>query len=54
MDAIEITMGRPAHERLVDLELSKTDLTEIPLKMRGGLLSKACGLALRSRMNCSR
>ncbi len=30
MDAIEITMGRPAHERLVDLELNKTDLTEIP------------------------
>jgi ABC-type transport system substrate-binding protein len=30
VDAIEITMGRPAHERLVDLELNKTDLTEIP------------------------
>ena len=30
VDAIEITMGRPARERLVDLELNKTDLTEIP------------------------
>src|SRR5271155_3841645 len=29
VDAVEITMGRGAHERLVDLELSKTDLTEI-------------------------
>ena len=29
VDAVEITMGRAAHERLVDLELSKTDLTEI-------------------------
>src|SRR5277367_2516845 len=29
VDAAEITMGRGAHERLVDLELSKTDLTEI-------------------------
>ena len=26
---IEIAMGRAAHERLVDLELSKTDLAEI-------------------------
>jgi ABC-type transport system substrate-binding protein len=30
VDAIEITMGRTAHDRLVDLELNKTDLTEIP------------------------
>lgn len=30
VDGIEIGMGRGAHERLVDLELSKTDLTEIP------------------------
>jgi peptide/nickel transport system substrate-binding protein len=30
VDAIEIAMGRPVHERLVDLELNKTDLTEIP------------------------
>jgi peptide/nickel transport system substrate-binding protein len=29
VDSIEIVMGRAAHERLVDLELSKTDLTEI-------------------------
>src|SRR5271156_6736325 len=29
VDAAEITMGRGGHERLVDLELSKTDLTEI-------------------------
>jgi ABC-type transport system substrate-binding protein len=30
VDAIEITMGRAAHERLVDVELNKTDLVEIP------------------------
>jgi peptide/nickel transport system substrate-binding protein len=30
VDSIEISMGRSAHGRLVDLELSKTDLTEIP------------------------
>jgi ABC-type transport system substrate-binding protein len=30
VDGIEIAMGRGAHERLVELELSKTDLTEIP------------------------
>src|SRR5580658_4377183 len=29
VDAVEIAMGRGAHERLLDLELSKTDLTEI-------------------------
>ena len=29
LDGIEIAMGRGAHERLVDLELSKTDLAEI-------------------------
>src|SRR3984885_1527215 len=29
VDSIEISMGRGAHERLVDLELSKADLTEI-------------------------
>jgi hypothetical protein len=29
VDSIEISMGRAAHERLVDLELNKTDLTEI-------------------------
>jgi ABC-type transport system substrate-binding protein len=30
VDSIEITMGRGAHERIVDLELSKTDLAGIP------------------------
>jgi ABC-type transport system substrate-binding protein len=30
VDAIEIAMARTTHERLVDLELSKTDLAEIP------------------------
>jgi ABC-type transport system substrate-binding protein len=30
VDGIEIAMGQGAHERLVDLELSKTDLAEIP------------------------
>jgi ABC-type transport system substrate-binding protein len=30
VDGIEIVMGQGAHERLVDLELSKTDLAEIP------------------------
>jgi ABC-type transport system substrate-binding protein len=29
VDAVEIAMGRGAHERLVDLELSKTDLADI-------------------------
>jgi ABC-type transport system substrate-binding protein len=29
VDAVEIAMGRGEHERLVDLELSKADLTEI-------------------------
>jgi ABC-type transport system substrate-binding protein len=29
VDSVEITMGRGAHERLVDLELNKTDLAEI-------------------------
>jgi ABC-type transport system substrate-binding protein len=29
VDSIEISMGRAAHERLVNLELSKTDVTEI-------------------------
>jgi peptide/nickel transport system substrate-binding protein len=29
VDSIEIVMGRAAHERLVDLELSKTDVTAI-------------------------
>ena len=29
-DAIEILMGRAAHDRLVDLELGKTDFAEIP------------------------
>jgi peptide/nickel transport system substrate-binding protein len=29
VDSIEISMGRAAHEQLVDLELSKVDLTEI-------------------------
>ena len=29
VDSIEITMGRGVHDRLVDLELNKTDLTEI-------------------------
>jgi peptide/nickel transport system substrate-binding protein len=29
VDSIEISMGRAAHERLVDVELSKVDLTEI-------------------------
>ena len=30
VDAIEITMGRPARERILDLELNKTDFAEIP------------------------
>ena len=30
VDAIEITMGRAFRDRLLDLELNKTDLTEIP------------------------
>jgi ABC-type transport system substrate-binding protein len=30
VDSIEITMGRPARERIVDLELNKTDFAEIP------------------------
>jgi ABC-type transport system substrate-binding protein len=30
VDSIEITMGRAFHDRLLDLELSKTDFTEIP------------------------
>jgi ABC-type transport system substrate-binding protein len=30
VDSIEISMGRAAHDRLVDLELNKTDLVEIP------------------------
>lgn len=30
VDSIEISMGRAAHERLVDLELNKTDIVEIP------------------------
>jgi ABC-type transport system substrate-binding protein len=29
VDSIEISMGRAAHERIVDLELNKTDLVEI-------------------------
>ena len=43
VDSIEIVMGRAAHERLVDLELSKTDLTEIAPQDAGVLLSRACG-----------
>ena len=30
VDAIEITMGRAARERILDLELNKTDFAEIP------------------------
>ena len=30
VDAIEITMGRAPHERILDLELNKTDFAEIP------------------------
>ncbi|MFZ3217648.1 MAG: ABC transporter substrate-binding protein [Candidatus Acidiferrales bacterium] len=30
VDAIEITMGRAAHDRLLDLELSKADFAEVP------------------------
>jgi ABC-type transport system substrate-binding protein len=30
VDAIEIQMGRSAHERVVDLELNKTDFVQIP------------------------
>ncbi|MGB7751714.1 MAG: ABC transporter substrate-binding protein [Candidatus Acidiferrales bacterium] len=30
VDAVEIAMGRGAHERLVDLELNKTDFAQIP------------------------
>jgi ABC-type transport system substrate-binding protein len=31
VDAVEIRMGRPAKDRLIDLELNKADLAEIPL-----------------------
>jgi ABC-type transport system substrate-binding protein len=30
VDSIQITMGRPARERILDLELNKTDFAEIP------------------------
>ncbi len=30
VDSIEIQMGRPAHDRVVDLELNKTDFAQIP------------------------
>ena len=30
LDFIEIQMGRPAHDRVVDLELNKTDFAQIP------------------------
>jgi len=30
VDSVEIEMGKPAHERLVDLEVGKTDFAEIP------------------------
>ncbi len=30
VDSIEITMGRAARERILDLELNKTDFAEIP------------------------
>ncbi|HEY0704905.1 MAG TPA: ABC transporter substrate-binding protein [Candidatus Acidoferrales bacterium] len=30
VDAVEISMGRPLRDRLLDLELNKSDLTEIP------------------------
>jgi len=30
VDFVEIQMGRPAHDRVVDLELNKTDLARIP------------------------
>lgn len=30
VDAIEIQMGRPARDRIIDLELNNTDFTEIP------------------------
>jgi len=30
VDSIEITMGRAAHDRILDLELNKTDFAEIP------------------------
>ena len=30
LDFVEIQMGRPAHDRVVDLELNKTDLAQIP------------------------
>jgi ABC-type transport system substrate-binding protein len=32
VDWVEIQMGRTAHDRLTDLELSKTDLAEIPVE----------------------
>ena len=32
VDAVEITMGRPFRDRLLDLELSKIDLAEIPVQ----------------------
>ncbi len=30
VDSIEITMGRAARDRILDLELNKTDFAEIP------------------------
>src|ERR1700756_1018438 len=47
VDAIEITMGRAARERILDLELNKTDFAEIPAEdarraaERGGRVSRA-------------
>lgn len=40
MDAVEIAMGKGAHEQLVDLELGKTDLVEIAPQDEAG-----CGTA---------
>ncbi|MGA8142416.1 MAG: hypothetical protein WB987_00825, partial [Candidatus Acidiferrales bacterium] len=47
VDAIEISMGRSARERIVDLELNKTDFAEIPAEdarkaaERGGRVSRS-------------
>src|ERR1700756_3145840 len=47
VDSIEITMGRAARERILDLELNKTDFAEIPAEdarraaERGGRVSRA-------------
>jgi ABC-type transport system substrate-binding protein len=36
IDSIQIQMGRSARDRLLDLELNKADLAEIPVEQAGG------------------